>query len=181
MFPGPSGLDDRDRVTRRIVAEKLACAPGDIQFRLGDTGKPSIEFPASSLSFSRANRPKGWALACSAGCRIGVDLEDMTVDLDTSLVANTLFSPSEQAWVGKVAPPFRKESFLRLWTGKEAVLKACEVGIVEGVAEPDFADSLGLGPWPDYHRHHVDTNFGHVDLLWVVYRPDFLICRAHLS
>jgi phosphopantetheinyl transferase len=75
----------------------------------------------------------------------------------------------------------QSEAFLRLWTGKEAVLKAQEIGILDGVIEPDFSDQLGAGPWPDQDNHHLATNFGHAFLQWFKYKPDFLICRASLG
>jgi len=181
LFPGPSDRDDRDRATRKVIAAKLACAARDIRFEVGITGKPRVVFPSCPLNFSRACRPGGWVLAVSDAKRVGVDLEPLPQDMDWTPIVRHLFSTAEQNWIHGLSPSVRTEGFFRLWTGKEAVLKAEESGIADGVADPDFTDLLGIGPWPDLDSHHLDIKSGHASVQWFKQGSELLVCRAVLN
>lgn len=80
--------------------------------------------------------------ACAVGRidELGVDVEpphdgDFTLEL-----ARTQFAPAEAALVGSLQPPARGVAFSRIWTLKEAYLKAIGDGL--GVPPDRFAFTL---------------------------------------
>ncbi len=184
LFPGNTEWNDRDRATRRVVAHALECDLDQVRITIGPSGKPYVTEPSSKIFFNRAHRPGCWCLALAQN-EVGVDLEPLPIQQDWPLVAKHLFSQGEQRWLHSLPPAFQNEAFARLWTGKEAVLKAQNTGISSGIVEPDFGNSLKTGPWPDIDRHQVATKSGDYDIEWIKYSPDhgpqFLISRSRRS
>jgi 4'-phosphopantetheinyl transferase len=60
---------------------------------------------------------------------IGVDVEALTPFGDLAAVARRWFSPTEQAALSALPPDRRLAGFYRLWTRKEAVVKALGLGM----------------------------------------------------
>lgn len=185
LFTGYTETNDRDRATRRLVSEILECDLEQVRIESSPSGKPFVTHPARGLFFNRAHRPGWWVLAVARDRQIGVDLEPLPSDQDWPLVAKHLLSPGEQSWLNNLPAALRNEAFGRLWTGKEAVLKAQDVGISEGITDPDFKDTLGYGPWTERVRHQVATKTGNYEVEWIRYSPDrgrqLLISRSQPS
>ncbi|MDF3036003.1 MAG: 4-phosphopantetheinyl transferase [Paucimonas sp.] len=83
--------------------------------------------PAFNLSHSR----DVLAIAiCSAG-EVGIDVEqlDSNVIADMTSIAQDYFSSEEQRLLAAVPAAQLAEEFFRIWTLKEAVLKAAGVGL----------------------------------------------------
>lgn len=171
LFHGQTERDDRDRATRQILAQVINCQPGDIRIEVGISGKPHIASPSGDLYFNRAHRSGWWVLSLGRGQENGVDLEPLPLTQDWTLVAKHLFSVSEYSELSKLPSADQREAFGYLWTGKEAVLKARNLGVVEGVAEPDLSSLFGIGPWPDHMRHQFDTKLGKYYIEWIKHRP----------
>ncbi|MFH9004306.1 4'-phosphopantetheinyl transferase family protein [Streptomyces afghaniensis] len=90
-------------------------------------GRPRIEQPVTALDFSLSRSGPYWLLAVTAGEQVGVDIERHTA----GPVAETVLTEDELDRVRRAErPEERRHLFLRAWTRKEAVLKACGVGIV---------------------------------------------------
>ena len=72
--------------------------------------------------------------ACfGAGWAIGFDLEPVARAVDLA-VADRFFSDQEVAWLGAQEELARAEAFLRLWTLKEAFIKATGKGLTQDLA-----------------------------------------------
>ncbi|MBC7906788.1 MAG: 4'-phosphopantetheinyl transferase superfamily protein [Rhodospirillaceae bacterium] len=126
----------RHRLACGMVAEMLGCGT-DVVLLTDTNGKPTLSNGPLCLSLSYRD---GMMLLGAAPTAIGVDVE--WVGGDYSDVARDQFSPRECRWLASVHQP---DAFTRLWTAKEAVLKATGQGITKGMAEPDFAPLLRLG------------------------------------
>ena len=116
---------------RQILGRYLALAPDALQFGYEPRGKPFLT-NAPDLHFNLSHS-HGLALyAIGRIGRIGVDLECLSRTLsEVEPLAQRFFSAGEYAHL--IAQPVeqRRSAFLRLWTCKEAILKAMGTGLSE--------------------------------------------------
>lgn len=140
----------RALVVRRHLAEVLGCDAATVVLGRDPVGKPYLATPAVPLWFNTAGRDGLLAVATSRRGPVGVDVETLAHCRDTAGLARTVFSPGEADWLERQPAELRPLGFARLWTAKEAVLKARGTGIAGGLAEPDFSRALppGAPPWP---------------------------------
>lgn len=112
-----------DRQDSAIGWQLMQRLAGNSGLRRGDNGRPECD-PPLDVSLSHSG---GWiAVASSESARVGVDVETVR-DVSPSLAQRCL-SSSELAWMEQDAD-LRTLRFLRLWTAKEAYLKAIGVGL----------------------------------------------------
>jgi 4'-phosphopantetheinyl transferase len=124
---------------RRVLANILHADASALRFRTSASGKPHLAGPCEvpfSLTHTRS------LVACAAGgpMVLGIDAEDVRPDppLDNLLLEQTC-SPAERALLAAMKPGDVPAAFTRLWTMKEAVLKACGEGIVRSPSEIECA------------------------------------------
>lgn len=141
-----AGQAARDQVLLQHLAGLLECPAETVVVRREPSGKPRLLAPDRPLFFSLAHRGALVVIATAWNGEVGVDLEPLAGGsaLDAA-VAGSFFSIAEQSWLAGVPAAARGEAFLRLWTAKEAVLKAAGRGIGEGLAEPDLGPVLVAG------------------------------------
>ena len=116
-----------------------AVAPGDWRFERGAGGRPEFApaFAATGLNFNVAHTPGMVVVAVGRVTRLGVDVE--AADKRAPLpVARRYFSPREAAALDALPPETRPRHFLRLWTLKEAYLKAMGEGLLGGLDHMTF-------------------------------------------
>ncbi|HZU90301.1 MAG TPA: 4'-phosphopantetheinyl transferase superfamily protein [Stellaceae bacterium] len=127
----------------RVALGRL-CGPPPAAWRfVADArGKPSAwlaEAPAPvSFNLSHTEGMVGLAASRGAGRALGFDLEPLARKVDLA-VADRFFSAREVAWLGSLAQAARAEGFLRLWTLKEAFIKATGKGLTQDLAAFSFA------------------------------------------
>ncbi|OAN50442.1 hypothetical protein A6A04_18350 [Paramagnetospirillum marisnigri] len=140
----------RRDLLRRNLAETLGVEADGIEFDRDAAGKPVLVAPDINLWFSTASRDGVMVIAQSRRGPVGVDVETLGRCDSGQNVADALFSASEAHWLRAQPTSERDMAFGRLWTAKEAVLKAMGVGIADGMNHPDFGDGLVSGPppWP---------------------------------
>lgn len=132
----------------RLVLSTYApsVAPRDWQFVQGAAGRPELAppFDATGLHFNVAHAAGMVALAVGRVPLIGIDVEplDRRVPLH---VAPRYFSESEVAALQALPPEERPRRFLRLWTLKEAYLKAVGEGLAGGLDSMTFRFEQGGG------------------------------------
>ena len=117
---------------RELIGGYVDRAPREVEFAYGSHGKPSVAGIYFNLSHCA-----GFALAAfTREFELGVDVEavDRTVDLQ---VARRFFSPAESASLFALPEAERAEAFLRIWTRKEAVIKAYGKGLALPLADFD--------------------------------------------
>lgn len=115
---------------RRVLAGYLGCAPDEIAFRYSEHGKPLLANRPSQLpiEFSLAHSADQALLAVTCAGRVGVDLEQIRPLEDLAGVARSAFSPRECSDLFSFAPAAQHAAFFRVWSRKEAVLKALGTG-----------------------------------------------------
>lgn len=99
------------------------------RFDILEGGKPVLSHPRG-LHFNLSHCEGLVAVATSPETPIGVDVESIR-DVTPLDIAPTVFAPAELAWLDALAPAERHEGFVRLWTLKEAFIKATGRGLTE--------------------------------------------------
>lgn len=126
---------DRDRylamrwLARRVLSRYAAVEPADWRFSSQDLGKPMVAWPRLDpmLHFNLSHS------ACVV--LIGVGRQALGVDIESHCPPNPetlapgVFSPEELRWWRAGSPAGRLGDFLRLWTLKEALVKALGLGM----------------------------------------------------
>ncbi|CAA7620123.1 4'-phosphopantetheinyl transferase superfamily protein [Magnetospirillum sp. SS-4] len=142
--------DARDRLLRRHLSDELDCAETDIVIARDQWGKPALAAPRRKLWIGSTGRDGLLAIAVSRQGPVGVDVETLPHCRHGEAVARGLFAPAEADWLDTLPPERRPLAFARLWTGKEAVLKAMGRGIGGGLERPDFSADVRdqPPPWP---------------------------------
>jgi 4'-phosphopantetheinyl transferase len=132
-------------LARGLQREVLSsCLPGttprELRFISGATGRPALAppFDASGLVFNLAHTPGLVVLAIARGATpLGIDVEiyDQKARLE---VARRYFSRVEADALEALPVDAQPRRFLRLWTLKEAYLKAVGARIADGLDRMTF-------------------------------------------
>lgn len=165
LAPWPPAADDAARPaadarwTRGVLARYLGVAPPAVVLARGPYGKPRLAAPAGGapLEFNLAHSGGLVALAV-ARHGVGVDVEAIAPlpGLD-ALAARCLDAAERAAWLAAPAAG-RLDAFLRLWTRKEACLKAAGTGLVDHLAD---AGTIGRIAVPGVRHVHDWRSGGH--------------------
>ena len=115
-------------------------APGDWQFVPGARGKPGLapQFDSCGLSFNLSHTEGLVAMAVTCAGQVGVDAECLTARAAPLALAARYFSPREARELEAMPAKEQQKHFYRLWTLKEAWLKATGAGVAEGLASVTF-------------------------------------------
>ncbi len=108
---------------RRVIASWIDILPKEVEFRLGKNGKPFLT-PAANLQFN-ISHTRGYAiLALCKNEEIGIDIEYTQRDADIDGVSGKVFTRREQDMLMPLEDSEKRREFFRLWTAKEAFMKA---------------------------------------------------------
>jgi 4'-phosphopantetheinyl transferase len=126
-------LKERDRqqftvahgALRILAGRALRVTPSALRWDRGPYGKPALAAPWSGLSTSLSHSADLVAVAIAAGRAVGVDVQHLVPRLDVVAMSTRFFPAAEAAYVatGPDASA-RADRFTRLWSRKEAVVKA---------------------------------------------------------
>jgi len=116
-------------LSRRVLAQCLDEDPRRIEIDLGPQGKPHVRGD-DSIHFNISHSPRCWMMAVSRDRDVGIDVEDLDRPIDIDRVAARLFAPEEIAVIQSLKKEEdRRRAFFRVWTSREAVVKALGEGI----------------------------------------------------
>ena len=137
---------------RHILGDALSAPPDSITYATGPHGKPRLASPADSgLEFNFSDSGDFALAAVSTGGAVGVDIEACRPQPDLEAIARSHFSGEEAAALLALPQSEREAAFYRIWTRKEAYLKALGAGL-----------SYGLGRFAMTHDA-TDVRLLHVD------------------
>jgi 4'-phosphopantetheinyl transferase len=116
---------------RVMLSNEAPIAPGEWRFRAASGGKPDIDpsLGCAELRFSLSHARGMVACAVGRGDEVGVDVERLDPSLHPLETARQVLAPSEVALIGALPPARRLAAFSRIWTLKEAYLKATGEGL----------------------------------------------------
>jgi 4'-phosphopantetheinyl transferase len=127
---------------RAILGGCLDVWPSRIRFTHTPHGKPQLAEPGH-LYFNVSHSHGVGLFAVSRRIEVGVDVEQLRHFPDEMGLAERYFAPSESAALRAYSPQQRLEAFFRLWTRKEAYLKAHGFGISYGLERVEVNHELG--------------------------------------
>lgn len=110
-------------ILRRLLAMYVDSDPAALRFGYAAHGKPYLAHP-SGLCFNLSHTEDTAVIAIASQREIGIDIEATRREVDVLGVARRVFSPDEIARLTTLAPEERLGAFFRLWTRKEAYIKA---------------------------------------------------------
>lgn len=117
-------------VLRQCLGSFLGIQPKNLRFSTGDRGKPYLASPEIENPPHFNLSHSGNVVALIVGpVDVGVDVESLREVSSAGRLAHRFFSPSEQSIVNALGGPVRDHAFLRIWTQKEAYLKATGLGV----------------------------------------------------
>lgn len=118
---------------RRVLARQSRRPPTDLRFATEDHGRPYLlddRGQPDGLRFSLSHCAAGVAVAVCQGAAVGIDVEDAARQDDPMPLAPQVATADEESELAELAPSQRRAAFLRLWTRKEALLKAKGTGLL---------------------------------------------------
>jgi 4'-phosphopantetheinyl transferase len=135
--PVDGGTHAVHTAVRHVLAGYLDAGPAEIQLgrvpccRCGSDahGRPTVVWPATELNHNVSHSSGHWLLALALGRPVGVDIECHRA-IDIGRVGAACLSGTESSFMTRQPRAARLPVFFRCWTRKEAILKACGVGII---------------------------------------------------
>lgn len=119
---------------RQLLGESLGLSPEGIEFAYHASGKPYLADRALSEWHFNVSHSSGRLLvAVSRGRPIGVDIERIRPGVPALALARRFFAPQEYDALQALVPSERVQAFFRVWTRKEAFVKALGRGISMGL------------------------------------------------
>jgi 4'-phosphopantetheinyl transferase len=113
-------------ILRLVLSEYAPVKPEEWYFSFGEWGKPEIAGPAVDppLWFNLSHT-EGF-VACVAGRvrQLGVDVENVNRMTSCIEIARHSFAAAEYDYLKNLPPALQHEAFFRIWTLKEAYIKA---------------------------------------------------------
>lgn len=150
---------------RFILAHFTGHDATGLLFTRAIVGKPCFADPElAEWQFNLSHSDTGVAIALSRHMPVGIDLECINPERPFIDLAQRFFSPQETAAIMKLPLGEQALAFYRLWTCKEAVLKATGEGIADGLANWVFdihtrdprliaaPDRVDCRAWQFYHQ-----------------------------
>ena len=145
---GRSGVRRAASLYTKIPARELV-------WETDANGKPHFANAAIHFNLSHSG---GTVVAAFAGSAVGIDIESRGRCRDFIGIAKRFFHPSEAA---AISGSNDENQFLRLWTGKEAMLKLTGEGLSGGLCEArPGAD--GTGTLRGNRVHMAGFSFGNI-------------------
>lgn len=119
---------------RDVLGAALGIAPRAVAIVVDAAGRPSLD-PAhrASLDFNVSHAGAHALLAWVPAGRVGVDIEGCNRATDWRALTREVCAPAEIAYLDDLPSGAREGEFMRVWSAKEALLKALGTGIVGGL------------------------------------------------
>jgi 4'-phosphopantetheinyl transferase len=125
-------------MARKLLTLRTDFDPAEVVLAREEKGKPFVVAPQPTIRPFNVSHTEGMVLFAAVDCGpIGVDVERLSRKTDIGL-AERYFAPAEVDYVhSSYDPEARMEAFFRVWTLKEAFIKAIGTGLTMPLG--DFA------------------------------------------
>lgn len=129
---------DRDRLRftaghatlRSILGLYVGCRPEELAFEIGLQGKPALADPRwAGIAFNLSHSDGVAVVAVASRRRVGVDVEAVRPMADRDAIVARFFSARERADFARLPEALKTPAFFRVWTSKEAYIKAIGTGL----------------------------------------------------
>jgi len=161
-------------ILRQLLADYLGYETQEIEFEYNGFGKPSISFSsnADDICFNLSHSNHLAVFAFAKNKNIGIDIQQVQGIPDMDGVVNLCFSEFEKEWFYRISPAEKNEIFYKIWTTKEAYIKA----IGKGFSFPPDKISLDLNSNNEIVLKEIvgDNNLKRWKLFSFRPKPDFI-------
>lgn len=113
---------------RLILADYLQCPPLELRFNYNEQGKPFLADTKQDLFFNLSHSQASMVVLVSSHQYCGIDLEWINPKFTYPAVARQFFTSDENQQLNSYPQHKQRRCFFRLWTRKEAKLKALGCG-----------------------------------------------------
>ena len=147
--------------TRLVVRHLLSCYHPQVlssqwRFLRGENGRPFVDPRQSPLSFNLTHSDDKLLVVLSQHADPGIDVESWQRQVEVQSIADRYFYPSEAQHLARLVADVaaQREWFFRLWTLKEAAVKATGAGLSKALHKFEFGSEAEGQLW---HRVHHET------------------------
>ncbi len=129
---------------RVSLAEHAGCGVDELSFGHLDHGKPFAIAGGrrSSIGFNVSHSGGHGLIAIGGHGDLGVDVEERSPHRDFAELTGRVYGPLERQRLARVSGTARLHLFYRLWTMKEALLKAIGTGLSLGPARFEIPETM---------------------------------------
>ena len=123
-------------ILRELLGNYLDIDPKSLVFQYSDRGKPLLtnSSEADILQFNISHSHNYGLYGFAIDDLIGVDIEHLREMPDAVKIAKRFFAPVEYEFIASLDSEQQQQVFFRLWTAKEAYLKAVGTGLTGSLA-----------------------------------------------
>lgn len=142
-------------LVRLALSEYAPVRAADWTFGVGEWGKPFIAGPVvhPPLWFNLSHTG-GYVVCAVARMAVGVDVEQETRRADFAEVSQRFFAPGECEYLRGLPPELRRGAFFRIWTRKEAYIKADGRGLAVPLESFNVLDTAEYRFWEFQAAEH---------------------------
>lgn len=130
---------------RTLLGTAIGCPPTALTVTVDTLGKPFIDRPTTRWQFNVSHSHGLVSLALAYNIAVGVDVEYQRRNIETLQLARHFFHPRELQQLEALPTDEQQQHFFKLWTLKEAYVKAIGSGLTHAL------DSFG------FTLHHPDS------------------------
>ena len=147
-FPGPKRRFALCRgALRTHISDRVGCTNDQLTFGENEHGKPYALVSGRRLpiSFNVTHSGRHGLLAIGSSARLGVDVEERVSNRHIDLLSESVFGPNERSELKMVEGQRKIAMFFKLWTVKEALVKALGVGMSLDTSEFEVPEKMRRG------------------------------------
>jgi phosphopantetheinyl transferase len=133
-------------VLRLLLGSYLNCPGKSVCFEQGPAGKPRLVSSTANekpLDFNMSHSGDWMAVAVASDLALGIDIEVGRVLKRASALAQRSFSAAEADWIRDLPEPEQSAAFFRLWTRREALVKAMGASLFATLKELELDPGTG--------------------------------------
>ena len=118
-------------VLRHLIANYSGIPAAEVIFDYLPNGKPQLAAAQNprGLQFNVSHSAGIALIAFGCGCRLGIDVEKIRLEVDAIALAKRFFSARELAGLEALPQQLLADAFFACWTRKESFLKAIGIGL----------------------------------------------------
>lgn len=132
---------------RVLLCGRLSCENESLAFEAAKHGKPFAKVGGDSVdvAFNVSHSGRHGMIAVASDGQLGVDVEERTPRKNLELLIEGVFSPQEKAELEQLDRSGKLFQFFRIWTLKEALIKAHGKGMSLKVSELEIPENIRHG------------------------------------
>lgn len=132
---------------RAVLCRQLGCSNKRLTFGSSSSGKPFalVDNVPATISFNLSHSGQRGLIACAPQGRLGVDVEERVARRDFDELSEAVCGPHERSIIAFARGCGKVQFFFRLWTIKEALIKALGMGFSFDVSQFEVPSALRQG------------------------------------